>query len=324
MRRVFANANYDFISRRRTAYLVSGFLVAISLLSAVIWQFREGTWMNYGVDFTGGSIVEVNIAGAPPIGEVRGLVTAAVPGSQVTLFGAADEFLIRTPGTGTDVATEPSDQVVRTLSERYGAQNIRIERTEAVGAKVGSELQTRAILAILISFFVTLIYLAVRFEWRFGAAAVIATMHDIVLTLGLLAILRMEISLPTVAAFLTIVGYSLNDTIVIFDRVRENLRSAKRQNFIAVLNRSINDTLPRTVLTSGTTLVTLMSLYLFGGAIIRDFALILIVGVLLGTYSSIFVAAPALLEIEKRFPHEQKQPVRRTARKRPGPQTGVA
>jgi hypothetical protein len=126
---------------------------------------------------------------------------------------------------------------------------------------------------------------------------------------GLLAILRMEISLPTVAAFLTIVGYSLNDTIVIFDRVRENLHTAKRQNFIAVLNRSINETLPRTVLTSGTTLVTLFSLYLFGGVVIRDFALILIVGVLLGTYSSIFVAAPALLEIEKRFPHEQKQPV---------------
>jgi preprotein translocase subunit SecF len=148
----------------------------------------------------------------------------------------------------------------------------------------------------------------------------VATLHDIILTLGILAVLRMEISLPTVAAFLTIVGYSLNDTIVIFDRVRENLHSAKRQNFIEVLNRSINNTLPRTVLTSGTTLVTLISLFLFGGVIIRDFALILIVGVLLGTYSSIFVAAPALLEIEKRFPHEQpKQAARRTARKRPGP-----
>jgi preprotein translocase subunit SecF len=147
---------------------------------------------------------------------------------------------------------------------------------------------------------------------------IIATLHDIILTLGLLAILRMEISLPTVAAFLTIVGYSLNDTIVIFDRVRENLAAAKRQNFIEVLNRSINNTLPRTVLTSGTTLVTLFALYLFGGVIIRDFALILIVGVLLGTYSSIFVAAPALLEIEKRFPHEQK-PVRRSAPRTSGP-----
>jgi preprotein translocase subunit SecF len=322
MRRLFANANYDFISRRRTAYLLSGVAVGIALLSAVFWQFREGTWMNYGVDFTGGSIVQVEVTGAPPVGEVRSVVLAEVPGSQVTVFGAAHEFLIRTPGTGGDAAVEPSDLVIAALRGQYGEQNVRVERTEAVGAKVGGELQTRAILAILISFIATLIYLAFRFEWRFGLAAIVATLHDIILTLGLLAILRMEISLPTVAAFLTIVGYSLNDTIVIFDRVRENLRAAKRQNFIDVLNRSINNTLPRTVLTSGTTLVTLFALYLFGGMIIRDFALILIVGVLLGTYSSIFVAAPALLEIEKRFPPEQAPVAKRTARKRTSP--GVA
>jgi preprotein translocase subunit SecF len=324
MRRLFANAHYDFISRRRTAYLISGLAVAISLLTAVFWQFREGTWMNYGVDFTGGSIVQVQITGAPPTGEVRNLIIAQVPGSQVTLFGGSDEFLIRTPRTVGDAANEPSDLVVAALRGQYGEQNVRVERTEAVSGKVGGELQTRAILAILISFIATLIYIAFRFEWRFGVASIIATLHDIILTLGLLAILRMEISLPTVAAFLTIVGYSLNDTIVIFDRVRENLHTAKRQNFIAVLNRSINDTLPRTVLTSGTTLVTLFSLYLFGGVIIRDFALILMVGVLLGTYSSIFVAAPALLEIEKRFPHEQKPAAKRVSRKRTGTSPGVA
>jgi preprotein translocase subunit SecF len=319
MRRVFANANYDFISRRRKAYLLSGLAVGIALLSAVFWQFREGTWMNYGVDFTGGSIVQVQIAGAPPVGEVRSTVTTQVPGSQVTTFGDPNEFLIRTPGTGADEAARPADMVVTALQGQYGQQNVVVERTEAVGAKVGGELQTRALLAILISFVATLIYLAVRFEWRFGLAAIVATAHDIILTLGLLAILRMEISLPTVAAFLTIVGYSLNDTIVIFDRVRENLASAKRQNFIEVLNRSINNTLPRTVLTSGTTLVTLFALYLFGGVIIRDFALILIVGVLLGTYSSIFVAAPALLEIEKRFPPEQQPVAKRTSHKRASP-----
>jgi preprotein translocase subunit SecF len=181
-----------------------------------------------------------------------------------------------------------------------------LDREESVGAKVGSELQTRALLAILISFAATLIYLAFRFEWRFGVAAVIATAHDIVLTLGLLSILRVEVSLTTVAAVLTIVGYSLNDTIVIFDRIRENLQTARRPDFIALLNRSINETLPRTVLTTGTTIVTLLALFLFGGVIIRDFALILIAGIVLGTYSSIFVAAPALYEIEKRYPHEQK------------------
>jgi preprotein translocase subunit SecF len=324
MRRLFVNANYDFISRRRSAYMISGIAVAVALLTAVFWQFREGTYLNYGVDFTGGSIVQVHVEGIADVADIRRVVAEQAPGSQVTLFGGTNEFLIRTPGTGADAATETSDAVIAALQTAYSAENIRVDRTEAVGAKVGGELQTRALLAILISFLATLIYLAFRFEWRFGVASVIATAHDIVLTLGLLAVLRMEISLPTVAAFLTIVGYSLNDTIVIFDRIRENLHTAKRQNFIEVLNRSINNTLPRTVLTSGTTLLVLLSLFFFGGVIIRDFALILIVGVLLGTYSSIFVAAPALLEIEKRFPHEQKQPLRRTPRKRPGPSAGVA
>jgi preprotein translocase subunit SecF len=307
MRRLFANAHYDFINRRRTAYVFSAVALALCIGSALIWQLREGTWLNYGVDFTGGSIVQANIAGSPAAGDVRRVVTEAVPGSQVSTFGESDEFLIRTPGTGEDAATSGSDAVVAALRTSFGDQNVRIDRQEAVGAKVGGELQTRAILAILISFIATLIYLAFRFEWRFGVAAIIATLHDIILTLGLMAVLRMEISLPTVAAFLTIVGYSLNDTIVIFDRIRENLQTGRRQDFIALLNKSINETLPRTVLTSGTTLITLLALYLFGGVIIRDFALILIAGILLGTYSSIFVAAPALLEVEKRFPHEQKK-----------------
>src|SRR5690606_10276653 len=231
----------------------------------------------------------------------------AVAGATVTRFGEASEFLIRTPGTESDVATEQSRALLNALEAQFGEGNVTLLREESVGAKVGGELQTRALLAILISFAVTLIYLAFRFEWRFGVAAVIATLHDIVLTLGLISVLRLEVSLTTVAAVLTILGYSLNDTIVIFDRIRENLQSAKRVDFMAVLNRSINETLPRTVLTTATTLVTLLSLYLFGGVIIRDFALILIVGILLGTYSSIFIASPALFEIESRFPHQQKQ-----------------
>jgi preprotein translocase subunit SecF len=320
MRRLFANAHYDFINRRRTAYVLSGVLLALALGTAAIWQLREGTWLNYGVDFTGGALVQVHVEGGHTTADVRRVATAELSGSQVTQFGGASEFLIRTPRAARDAATDGPDAVVAALQTAFGADNVTVVRREAVSAKVGGELQTRAILAILISFIATLIYIGFRFEWRFGVAAIIATLHDIVLALGLMAVLRMEISLPTVAAFLTIVGYSLNDTIVIFDRIRENLATSRRQDFIAVLNRSINETLPRTVLTSGTTLITLLSLYLFGGVIIRDFALILIVGILLGTYSSIFVAAPALLEIEKRFPHEQKKPVRRTA----GPRTGPA
>jgi preprotein translocase subunit SecF len=208
--------------------------------------------------------------------------------------------------------------VVQALRGRFGNDGVEVGRIEAVGAKVGDELQGRALLAIVISFAATLIYLAFRFEWRFGTAAVIATLHDILLTLGIVTLFRLEMSLTMVAAILTIVGYSLNDTIVIFDRVRENLHTGKRVDFAQTLNRSINETLPRTLLTAGGTLATLLSLFIFGGAIIREFALVLIVGIVLGTYSSIFVASPVLLEIEKRWPGETgvkaKRPVKRTAR----------
>lgn len=309
MRRLFANANYEFISNRRKAYIISAVTILISIASIVFWQVKEGSWLNYGVDFTGGSSIRVTIdSEGADVTQVRQIATTAVPGATVTTFGEANEFLIRTPGSESDVATEASRALMQGLAAQFGEENVTLNSEDSVGAKVGGEMQTRALLAILISFVATLIYIAFRFEWRFGVAAVIATAHDIVLTLGLISVLRLEVSLTTVAAVLTIVGYSLNDTIVIFDRIRENLFATKRANFIATLNRSINDTLPRTFLTTGTTLATLLALYLFGGMIIRDFALILIAGILLGTYSSVFVAAPALLEIEKRYPHQQKQP----------------
>jgi preprotein translocase subunit SecF len=299
--------------------MLSGIALALAFAAAIIWQLRPNhTWINYGVDFTGGTMVQVHVDGVGDVSEIRGIIDQALPGSQISSFGDADEFLIRTPSRQGEDATVASDAVVNALRGEFGQERVEVRATEAVSARVGAELQTKALLAILVSFAATLIYLAVRFEWRFGAAAIIATVHDILLTLGLLAILRLEVSLPTVAAVLTIVGYSLNDTIVVFDRVRENLRTAKRQDFIALLNRSINETLPRTVLTSGTTLVTLLSLFIFGTGLIRDFSLILLVGIVLGTYSSIFVAAPALLAIEKRFPHEQK-PVKRTRPASPKP-----
>jgi preprotein translocase subunit SecF len=315
MRRFFAHANFDFIGRRHVAYAFSAVVLALSLVFAIFNQVSQGSWMNYGVDFAGGSIVQVRIPSAPSEEEVRSVASARVQGAQVRSFGGSDEFLIRTPGTGTDVATGPADQVLAALRERYGEANVERVRVEEVGAKVGGELQVRAMIAILISFAATLIYLAFRFEWRFGVAAVIATAHDILLTVGIMGMLRMEVSLPTVAAVLTVLGYSLNDTIIVFDRIRENLKSARRPDFTTMLNRSINETLPRTTLTAATTLVTLVSLYLFGGAIIREFALILIIGIVLGTYSSIFIASPALLEIEKRFPHQQPT----VKRQRPSP-----
>ena len=315
MRRLFANAHYDFIGKRKLAYTISAVALAVSVAAAVLGQLSTGSWINYGVEFTGGTLIHVRVDGATE-GDIRAVTERAVPGSSISRFGDAHEFQIRAPALRTPGATESSDVVIDALRAQF--PDVDVRSTDAIGAKVGSELQARALLAILVSLAATLIYIAFRFEWRFGVAAVVATVHDIALSLGVLALLRIEVSLPIVAALLTIVGYSLNDTIIIFDRIRENLRGARRSEFIAILNRSINETLPRTVLTTTTTLVTLIALFLFGGVILRDFALILIVGIVLGTYSSVFVAAPVLLEIEKRCPHEQKQPRRaRTPAPRP-------
>jgi len=192
------------------------------------------------------------------------------------------------------------DVVQETMTSQFGADSYQVVRVEAVGPKVGGELRQRAITAVLISFLLTLLYLGFRFEWRFGLAAIVATVHDVLITFGAISLLNIEISLPTVAAVLTIIGYSLNDTIVIFDRIRENLKKHRRLKYIEILDRSINETLPRTVMTSGTTLVVLLALAVLGGAVIREFTIVLIIGVLIGTYSSIFVASPALLEVEQR------------------------
>jgi len=308
MKRFFANADFRFIELRRKAYKGSGTLLVLGLIVALFWQFSKGSWLNYGVDFSGGTLVQVRFETATSVADLRELIGTRFPGTEITRFGQDNSYLIRAPQLAEGDAASTADAISAMLTPKYGAQNFKIERKEAVSAKVGGELQQRATLAVMLSFIATLIYLAFRFEWRFGLAAVIATVHDILLTLGFISALRLEVALPMVAAVLTIVGYSLNDTIIIFDRIRENLRKpGRRGDFIGILNRSINETLPRTVLTSGTTLATLFALFLFGGAIIRDFALILIIGIILGTYSSIFVAAPALLEIEQRWPAERKK-----------------
>jgi preprotein translocase subunit SecF len=221
----------------------------------------------------------------------------------ITRFGADNEYTIRAPLPEDENDLESVARQIRAGIDASGLGNYQIVRTEVVGPKIGEELTRQAALAILFSFVLTLLYIAFRFEFRFGLAAIVATIHDILITLGFLALFRIEISLPTVAAILTIVGYSLNDTIVVFDRIRENLnrKGGKREDPIKLTDRSINEVLPRTVMTSMTTLVVLLSLLILGGAVIRDFTLILILGVVVGTYSSIFVASPALIEIQKRW-----------------------
>jgi preprotein translocase subunit SecF len=310
--RLFGNAHYDFIHKRQVAYVGSIAALVLGIVFAIFWQVKRGSWLNYGVDFTGGTLVQVRFNVPTDEARLRELVQPVIPGTDISRFGASNEFLFRAPqfntgGTGTGV----SNVLVDVLRKHF-ANNFTVVRTEAVGPKVGNELQSRAALAVLVSFLATLMYIAFRFEWRFGIAALIATFHDTLLTVLFISAFQLDVSLPTVAAVLTIVGYSLNDTVIIFDRIRENLKSSRRKElYESILNRSINETLPRTVLTVSTTLATLYTLFFLGGETLREFAEIMIIGVMVGTYSSIFVASPILYEINKRW--AEKAPERKTA-----------
>ena len=304
MIRFFANANYDFIKWRRWAYG----LTALVIVPGMILLAARG--LNYSIEFTGGTLLQVEMKQAVPTADLRSMLDrAGIHGVEIETFGADTAYLIRarigagatTPGGGTE---ETAAAVRQALTTQYAGDTTayKIVRYEAVGPKVGRELQGKAFLAILFSFVVTLIYLAIRFEWRFGLAAVLATFHDILTTIAFIRYLNLEVSLVVVGAVLTMVGYSLNDTIIIFDRVRENLRKYKKDTFEQTLNRSINETLPRSVLTHGTTLASLTALTVFGGEVIRPFALVMFFGVFTGTFSSIYIASPVLMAIEKRWP----------------------
>jgi preprotein translocase subunit SecF len=226
--------------------------------------------------------------------------------ASVTQFGGENVYVIRTALTEGAVEAdvdEVSQEIGQRLTGAFGPEAFEIVRTELVGPTVGQELQRTAILATLLSFLLTLIYLAFRFEFRFGVAAVLATFHDVAITLGFIAVTRLEVQLPTIAAILTIVGYSINDKIVIFDRIRENLhkKGARKEDQVRLINRSINETLPRTVMTGMSVLATLLSLVFFGPIALRGFSLVLFLGIVIGTYSSTFIGAAALVEIRKRF-----------------------
>jgi preprotein translocase subunit SecF len=299
--RLFANAKYDFLGRRRIAYLIT---LAIMIPGLIILLIRG---VNYSVEFTGGTLIQVRTEKPIDVGAVRAALGAkGIEGAEIQTFGSDRELVIRARLAQAGADQNDTQTTARALREALdaalGAGSYTVERTEAVGPKVGGELRHKALMAILLSFLAVLAYLAYRFEWRFGVAAVIATAHDILASLAFIGIVRLEVSLFVVAGLLTIIGYSLNDTIVIFDRIRENLHLRKREQFETILNRSINETLPRTVFTGTTALGSLLALTFLGGDVVRPFALLMLFGVLVGTFSSIFIAAPALLEIEKRWP----------------------
>ena len=316
MLRILHGTNYDFIKHWRTAAIVTVVFIVLGVGSAI---FRGG--FPYSIEFTGGTLMQVQFEREPDVAKLRTtLDNAGVHGAEITTFGTNRDFTIRAQEASQVAeqaagAEKVANKIEAALKGAFTDNPFKIGRTETVGPRVGGELRRGAIIAILISFVVTLAYLAWRFEWRFGLAAVAATAHDIILTIGFIAIMRLEVSLVVVAAVLSMVGYSLNDTIIIFDRVRENLHKYKRDHFADILNRSINETLPRSILTHGTTLATLTALAVFGGEVIRPFALVMFFGVFTGTFSSIFIASPVLMWIEHKWPGADARGVKNIAPK---------
>jgi len=335
--------NIDFIGRRKTAFVLSITLIA---LTAALLIWRGGP--NYGVDFSGGVLIQVKLDQPHPPSEIRDAFTSPVlRDSIIQEFGEdeGDEYLVRVRQTDVELAGL-SDAVRNELSERFG-EGVEIRRVEMVGPKVGEDLRQKALFAIFYAILFIAIYISGRFElkwamsivmalslalvvyvgslvgisvtwlillalmvtlglcWflklKYAMGAILALIHDVAIVVGVFALTDREISLSIIAAFLTIVGYSLNDTIVVFDRIRENTRRFRRRSFEEVMNESINETLSRTILTSLTTLVVVVALFVLGGGVIHDFAFAMLIGILVGSYSSVFVASPILLVWQDRF-----------------------
>ncbi len=298
--------NFDFIGKRKYAYVFSLLLLAVAVGSLVL---HGGP--NYGIDFSGGHLIQVKFSKNVTIPELKeSLSSVGLTDATVQEFsgGSENEYIIRLIKTADDNAVL-SEDIEKALTDSFGAGTFEIRRIEMVGPKVGKDLQAKALWAVILACGGILIYVAIRFELRFAVGAVIALAHDAVITVGAFSLANMEVNLPIVAAILTVIGYSVNDTIVIFDRIRENLRKAGKTPEIEVMNKSINETLSRTVITVGVTMLAVLALLFLGGGTLSDIAFALTVGFLLGAYSSIFVASPLVLEWTRIFP--QKGPGRR-------------
>ncbi|MBK1673425.1 protein translocase subunit SecF [Ectothiorhodospira shaposhnikovii] len=285
----FAKANIDFLGQRRIALGVSLVLIVASLL---LLGFRG---LNFGIDFTGGTLIEVGYPEGVELEEVRNQLEAGGFGrATVQYFGTSRDVLIRlAPREGENTA-ELSEEVLDVLRSG-GPAGVELRRVEFVGPQVGEELREQGGLAMIYALIGILIYVALRFEWRFSVGAVAALVHDVIITLGIFSLFWLEFDLSVLAAVLAVIGYSLNDTIVVYDRIRENFRKLRKQGAEQVMNLSVNETLARTIITGVTTLLVLLALYLLGGAVIQNFALALIIGIVVGTYSSIYVAAAVAL-----------------------------
>lgn len=294
---------FDFIGKKKFAIWVSAIAIFLSLGSIL---FHGG--LKYGVDFAGGILIQIRFSQAANISEVRNALEAmGSKDAMVQKFGGENEFLIRVEKTTEDLE-KMSGMIQAFLQERFKGKNLEIRRVEVVGPKVGKDLKTKALLAVVLSFAAILIFVAWRFKQvAFGLGGIAALVHDILITYGAISIAGLEYSLPLMAVILTIIGFSINDTIVIFDRVRENIKKMRKENLETVFNVSINETLGRTILTTGTVMMVVLILFFFGGPVIYDFAFALIVGLISGIYSTIYVASPVVLLWNKYFIKKKKR-----------------
>jgi preprotein translocase subunit SecF len=305
----------DFLSKLKLTLALS---VALMIISIAALAMRS---LNFGIDFTGGTLVEVGYSNAVKIDTVRdALAEAGINDAIVQHFGTAKDVMIRLPVTDRENAVGVSGDIMLTLrtatgetlagnvegqdktqqcvkSGQTGACDVQMRRVEFVGPQVGDELANQGGLAMIYALIGILIYVAARFKWQFSISSVVALVHDVIITLGAFAVFQFDFSLSVLAAVLAVIGYSLNDTIVVFDRIRENFRKMRKGDRFQVVNAAINDTLPRTILTSMTTLFVVLTLLIFGGEALRGFSIALMIGVVVGTYSSIFVASPSVLAL---------------------------
>ncbi|MDD5225434.1 MAG: protein translocase subunit SecF [bacterium] len=293
-------SKFDFVGWRYKGFIFSGILTGISILAVLIFGHPK-----MGVDFRGGTEIQVKFNQAVQIDELRDVLDkSGISGISVQRFGGlgVQEYLVRFPVA----KQEDSARIHESLTGKFGEKGFEIKREESVGPRVGKELRNKAMLATIFALVGILIYIAYRFEFRFGVGTVIATIHDLIVAYGAMKICGYELNLTSVASLLTLAGYSVNDTVVVFDRIRENMRKLSRQRFEEVMNAAINETLSRTIITSGATFLTVAAIFFFGGPVLRDFSFVLLIGIVIGTYSSIFIASPVLLFWKQKFGKKKK------------------
>jgi len=286
--------NINFVKKMWIGVVASWTMILIGI-GSIMWHGG----LNYGIDFKGGTLVELKFNAPADISKIRqSLKEINLGDSVIQEYGSPDEIMIRLEKSSEGKGSV-ADLVTESLQKSYGKDAFAVQRVEEVGPQVGRDLQLKALKALAFSLVALLIYITFRFEFRFALGATLATIHDVLITIGVFSLLNKEFNLPIIAALLTIVGYSLNDTIVVCDRIRERMKLKKKETFDETINQSINQTLSRTILTSLTVFIVVVILFFLGGEVIHDFAFALIVGVVVGTYSSIFVATPVVVFLDR-------------------------